>query len=76
MRLEGNCQLEMIATEVAVAYLKLQYLRAPDGTERKTRIWIPWIPARDSKTEPSYCTDQTEVAARPFICTRDAHVSN
>jgi len=76
VRLEGNCQLEMIATEVAVAYLKLQHLSTPDGTQRKTRIWIPWIPARDSGTEPSYCTEQTDVAVRFCICTRNAHISN
>ena len=66
----------MIETEEAVAYLKLQHLHAPDGTERKTRIWILWIPERDSNTEPSYCTDQTDVALRPCIYTRDAHISN
>jgi hypothetical protein len=66
----------MIAPEVAVVYLKLQYLRAPNGTQRKTRIWIPWIPARDSNKEPSYFTDQTDVAVKLCICTRDAHISN
>jgi len=66
----------MIATEEVVAYLKLQHLRGHDSTERKTRIWIPWIPARDSNTDPSCCTDQTDVAVRLCICTRDAHISN
>ena len=34
----GSCQIEMFATEDAVAYLKLQHLLAPDGTERKTKF--------------------------------------
>lgn len=33
MRLQGNYQIEIIATEEAVAYLKLQHLRTSDGTE-------------------------------------------
>jgi hypothetical protein len=65
----------MIPTEEAVAYLKLQHLRAPDGTERKIRIWIPWIPARDSNTETSYCTDQTDAAVKLCICTWDVQIS-
>jgi hypothetical protein len=66
----------MIATEEAVIYLKLQHLRAPKGTQRKTRNRVPWIFARELKKEPSYFTDQAAVAVKLCICTRDTHISN
>jgi hypothetical protein len=73
VRLEGNCQLEMTATEEAMVYLELQYLHAPNGIQRKTRIGVPWILGRDSNKEPSYFTDQ---AVKVCICIRDAHISH